>query len=261
MNAEQRRRHEHQQVCEEIVGLLAGMLPEADRSGLAAQVATLGLGASPARCLRDYLSAHPDAVSSGRSDGPPDRLRLLRVLALDHPRVRLACCVSCGQVKTLPYRLGDGRACQRCYAGQHLATCVRCHRVGRPTVPRLAVPCAPAATPPTPAPGNSAQAAGRPGTSPTGSRALRGVSPAARGAPECAVRAVAISRSMPIPSAGRCVAGAITSPALPSAPPAIASCTSGSGTLMPGSRSARPAGVHHRPRAWAVVRSSPAGEV
>jgi hypothetical protein len=134
VNAEQRRRHERRQVCEEIVGLLAGMLPEVDRSGLAAQVATLGLGASRARCLRDYLSAHPDAVSSGRSDGPSDRLRLLRVLAVDHPQVRLACCVSCGQMKTLPYRLGDGRACQRCYAGQHLATCVRCHQVGRPTV-------------------------------------------------------------------------------------------------------------------------------
>jgi hypothetical protein len=81
VNAEQRRRHEHQQVCEEIVGLLAGMLPEADRTGLAAQVATLGSGASRARCLRDYLSVHPDAVSSGRSDGPSDRLRLLGVLA------------------------------------------------------------------------------------------------------------------------------------------------------------------------------------
>jgi len=134
VNVEQRSCYEHQRVCGEIVGMLAGMLPEADRDELATRVATLGLGISRARSLRDYLSAHPDAVSSGRSDGPSARLALLRVLAVDHPRVRLACCVGCGQAKALPYRLGEGRACQRCYAGQHLAPCVRCHRVGRPTV-------------------------------------------------------------------------------------------------------------------------------
>ncbi|MGH4011279.1 MAG: hypothetical protein ACRDTH_24485 [Pseudonocardiaceae bacterium] len=134
MNAEQRRCHEHQQVCEDIVGVLAGMLPDADRAELAIRLATLRLGPSRARSLCDYLSAHPDALSSGRPDGPSVRLALLRVLAVDHPQVRLACCVGCGQLKTLPYRLGDGRACQRCYAGQHLETCVRCGRVGRPTV-------------------------------------------------------------------------------------------------------------------------------
>ncbi|MGH3886517.1 MAG: hypothetical protein ACRDSZ_08085 [Pseudonocardiaceae bacterium] len=110
MNAEQRSRHEHQQVCEEISGMLAGMLPDADRGGLEARLATLGLGPSRARSLRDYLNAYPDALSSGRSDGPSARLALLGLLAVDHPQVRLACCVCCGQAKTLPYRLGDGRA-------------------------------------------------------------------------------------------------------------------------------------------------------
>jgi hypothetical protein len=134
VNAEQHRRYEYQQMCEDIVGMLTVMLPGADPAGLATRLATLGLGPSRARSLRDYLSAHPDAVSSGRSDGPSARLALLGVLVVDYPQVQLACCVGCGEVKTLPYRLREGRACKRCYAGQHLETCVRCGRVGRPTV-------------------------------------------------------------------------------------------------------------------------------
>ena len=241
--------------------MLAGMLPGADRDGLATRLATLRLGPSRARSLRDYLSAHPDAVSSGRSDGPSAWLALLGVLAVDHPQVRLACCVGCGEVKTLPYRLGDGRACKRCYAGQHLETCVRCGRVGRPTVREAGgVVCARCyiADPDT---WEQCFGAGRPGTSPIGSRATRCVSLAARAAPRRAARVAEIGLSTPIPSAGRCVTGAIASPVALNARRVAALCISGSATPTPGLRCARPAGLHHRPPVCVVGRSSFAGGV
>jgi hypothetical protein len=74
-------------VCEEIVGVLAGTLPGSDPSRVADHL--VGLRGRPATAARvlDHLRAYPDALTSGRSDGPTALLRLLATLAAEHPQV------------------------------------------------------------------------------------------------------------------------------------------------------------------------------
>jgi hypothetical protein len=109
-----------------IVTAVTLALPEADAVTLTAHVEGLRLRRGAARDLLDYLRDHPDALISGRSDGPAVRLRLLDALAAEHPAVQRARCVGCDRVRSLRHRMDDGRACVTCYSRQHLDVCVRC---------------------------------------------------------------------------------------------------------------------------------------
>jgi hypothetical protein len=67
----------------------------------------LNPGPTAARNLLAYLEAEPDALTSGKSDGPPIRLRLLEQFAARLPGVvELPSCVSCGRQVPLFRKLG-----------------------------------------------------------------------------------------------------------------------------------------------------------
>ena len=93
-------------VADEIVNLLAQRLPSyVDAAWLREQVGSLSLGRVKIRQLRDYLVAHHDALTSGRSDGPTSRFTLLDALRERVPEdVFPALCVRCHRPKRLPYR-------------------------------------------------------------------------------------------------------------------------------------------------------------
>ncbi|WP_129307127.1 hypothetical protein [Streptomyces sp. L2] len=82
--------------------------------------------------MLEHLRAHPDALVSGDSSGPPGLLKLLDVLAAEHQAVQRARCAQCGTVRRLPYRIDGAATCGRCYARSHLKPCVRCGETGRP---------------------------------------------------------------------------------------------------------------------------------
>ena len=94
----------------EIVSRLAELLPGADRPALAARVTELGLKPRGARSLRDHVTGHDDALTSGDSSAPAAHLRLLRVLRTDFSEVQAARCERCGQVResSTPTRSSDG---------------------------------------------------------------------------------------------------------------------------------------------------------
>jgi hypothetical protein len=118
-----------------IVDALTSRLPAGvlTREDLAGVVAGLGLGLTRARQLREYLNVHPDALSSGRSDGPAARIRLLQHLAEAFPEhVQPARCVRCGRTGRLERRMDDQRGCGTCYARASSRPCVRCGKQGRP---------------------------------------------------------------------------------------------------------------------------------
>ena len=114
----------------EIVSRLAELLPGADRPALAARVTELGLKPHGARSLRDHVTGHDDALTSGDSSAPATHLRLLRALRTDFPEVQAARCERCGQVRELLHRGNYGRVCRVCYRDARLETCSRCQRPG-----------------------------------------------------------------------------------------------------------------------------------
>lgn len=91
----------------------------------------LQLGPAGASSLMEYLRDNDEALVSGRSDGPPQRLRLLEQLDLLFPgQVRPAQCVGCGRTGRLVRRLNGQRACGSCYARSRRCLCVRCGQDG-----------------------------------------------------------------------------------------------------------------------------------
>jgi len=120
-------RQMHRRVVDFIVRQLG--LPEAEHV-VSTAVDRLALMPKRLRDLEDYLIAHPDALVSGRSDGPVSRLRLLDVLVESFPeQVVRARCAQCGR-QTLVNRRGpgEGRICVSCYAANRIAACGRCGR-------------------------------------------------------------------------------------------------------------------------------------
>jgi len=117
----------------QLVDLLVGQLPAelVSRCRVVEKVvAGLELGPAAVRGLRTYLEDNPDALTSGRSDGPPARIRLLGEMADRLPGiVARAQCVVCGRAVRLRHKLDGGRACGACYAKQHARECSRCGRV------------------------------------------------------------------------------------------------------------------------------------
>lgn len=81
--------------------------------------------------LLSYLDSHPDALVSGRSDGPASRLRLLKALAETHPGLVVpAKCSGCGrQVVLNRWGANGDRVCGTCYLANRLVPCGRCGRI------------------------------------------------------------------------------------------------------------------------------------
>lgn len=116
----------------EVAAMLARRLPGSDPDRLAAQLTGLRIRAQHLTALATHLADHPDALSSGRSDGPACLRRVLEMLALEHPSVRRAQCSTCGSSGRLPYRVNGTGLCATCYRRVHLVTCVRCGGSGSP---------------------------------------------------------------------------------------------------------------------------------
>ena len=132
MNAGQRRRAEQARAAEDIVVLLARQLPGADTVRLAEQLSALRLLPTQTDRVLDHLRVHSDALISGDSSGPAGLLKLLNVLAAEHPSVQRARCAQCGTVRRLPYRVEGAATCARCYTRAHLKQCLRCGEIGHP---------------------------------------------------------------------------------------------------------------------------------
>lgn len=112
-----------------IIDLVLGGLPAGamDRAELTSIIDGLKVGPAASRALMTYLETEPDALSSGRSDGPPSRLRLLEQLAARLPGlVEPARCVSCQRQVPLYRKMGTYRCCTTCWAKANTETCVRC---------------------------------------------------------------------------------------------------------------------------------------
>jgi len=81
---------------------LARRLPGSDAERLAAQLTGLRIRAQHLAALLTHLVDHPDALSSGRSDGPACLRVVLDMLAVEHPGVRRAQCSTCGRAAGCP---------------------------------------------------------------------------------------------------------------------------------------------------------------
>ncbi len=120
--------------------LVAGVVAGLDAVTALAVVgeATGSLRAS--RELHQHLASHPDALSSGSSDGvPPSLLRLAKLLSEQGFRdVRVPGCLHCGRTDSpLPARTSGGRLCQPCAKRATAKTCTRCGQL-RPVQARTA---------------------------------------------------------------------------------------------------------------------------
>lgn len=116
----------------DLAALLAAKLCGAGVDELTEQIADLHLTIPQARAVLDHLRAHPDALTSGHSGGPPGLERFLGALADTHPDVRRMRCSRCDAERRLPYRRAGTRICSRCYDSTLLKPCVRCGELGHP---------------------------------------------------------------------------------------------------------------------------------
>lgn len=135
MTAARLRRGEVDLQLGHIVDALIEQLPSGvlAREHLTQLVVELGLGPTGARQLREYIDRHHDGLTSGRSDGPAPRLRLLDRLAEVLPmEVERARCVRCAKTGRLNRRMDGQRGCGACYSREHVQQCVRCGKHGRP---------------------------------------------------------------------------------------------------------------------------------
>jgi len=117
------------QVSAAVIDHVLGALPEGElgRAELSHIVDALKIGPATGRALLAYLKTEPNALTSGKSDGPPVRLRLLEQLAerlpgiVERPR-----CVSCRRQVPLFRKMVEDRCCTTCWARANTAACVRC---------------------------------------------------------------------------------------------------------------------------------------
>lgn len=97
------------------------------RADVALIVEGIKIGPAVARALLACLEAEPDVLTSGRSDGPPSRLRLVEELAERLPGlVELPRCISCRRQVPLFRKMGPDRCCTTCWAKAKTEVCVRC---------------------------------------------------------------------------------------------------------------------------------------
>lgn len=76
--------------------------------------------------IEKHLAVHPDALTSGHSSAPPPVVRLITELQRIGMDATSPVCGKCGQVKRLPYKVGEGRWCVTCYSHTRTAVCVSC---------------------------------------------------------------------------------------------------------------------------------------
>jgi len=101
------------------------------RGRVTVAVETLRLGPVGGRRLLEYLVGDEKALASGKSDGPPQRLRLIERLAPAFPdHVALARCVTCNRTGRLVRKLEGARTCNSCYAKSRRCSCIRCGNEG-----------------------------------------------------------------------------------------------------------------------------------
>lgn len=112
------------------IGLVLAALPAGAicRAELSEVINELQTGPASLRNLVAYLESEPDALTSGRSDGPPIRLRLLEQLATRLPDAAVVRprCVSCQRQVQLFRKMGNQRCCTTCWAKAKTEICARC---------------------------------------------------------------------------------------------------------------------------------------
>ncbi len=121
------------ELVSQITGLLAGLLPGLGEQA-ALETAGQAAGTVPAcRALLEHLRHHPDALSSGNSQGPLSLIRLAHALsAAGTEGVVLPGCAGCGKVTAdLRSWPGPGLACQSCYKDACRRPCAVCGGLGR----------------------------------------------------------------------------------------------------------------------------------
>ncbi len=102
-----------------LVNAVSELLGEPGVRGTVAEVITaLNLYPKAQTTLLQYCECNPDALVSGRSDGPASRLHLLNALADSYPELVVpAKCSDCGRQVRLNRWGSDGsRICTTCYA-------------------------------------------------------------------------------------------------------------------------------------------------
>lgn len=89
---------------------------------------TLNFYPKSQQALLEHLDSNPDALVSGRSDGPASRLKLIDLLAERYPQLVVRPqCSSCGRATLLNRWGSDGnRICGSCYVASRLVTCGLC---------------------------------------------------------------------------------------------------------------------------------------
>ena len=120
---------------ERLIDSIAARLPGSSqtRNQVSSAVAGLNLNAARTTALIHHLEQNPDALTSGRSDGPQAWLTILRPLFLDFPDdVVRARCVRCGRRQSLRRVMDDQRGCDNCHRLILQKPCVRCGQLGTP---------------------------------------------------------------------------------------------------------------------------------
>lgn len=115
---------------DELVELLAAILPAARRAELAELVAAAVPSGVGRRRVVAYIRSAPDALASGSSDAPPTVIALARALAaagiagVVAPR-----CTHCDRAVVLPHVVGGGRICSTCAHRRLAQACSVCGKV------------------------------------------------------------------------------------------------------------------------------------
>lgn len=129
-SAAERQRAE---LTSQIAVLVAGMLPGAGEEAARQAAGQAARNVPGCAALLDHLRAHPDALRSGRPEGPLSLVRLAHALATaGAPGVVLPGCAGCGKVTAdLRSWPGSGLACQSCYQDARREPCARCGATAR----------------------------------------------------------------------------------------------------------------------------------
>ena len=109
------------------------LVTDVDTATAAAAVADAARTSDALQAVIEHLTAHPDALRSGRSDGPNSIIKLAHAL---HERgiaeVVLPGCAVCGRAVREMRRVdGAGNVCQGCYLDSRRRACTQCGTVAR----------------------------------------------------------------------------------------------------------------------------------
>lgn len=117
----------------EAAAVVTQLVTNADAPTAEAAVADAARTSDALHAMIEHLTAHPDALRSGRSDGPNSITKLAQAL---HARgvagVVVPGCAVCGRVVRDLRRVdGNGGLCQGCYLDTRRRACTQCGKVAR----------------------------------------------------------------------------------------------------------------------------------